>query len=112
MNNLSLPSSEDIARRLEQEESIVIAPNFYAYRWPGSIELKQGAGEEQIIVERGFGELNEADQILWNEWNARVRKYLETYTLPTLEDAVRIGVSRLLELRKQGVKNYIDARLW
>lgn len=32
MNNLSLPSSEDIARRLEQEQSIVIAPNFYAYR--------------------------------------------------------------------------------
>lgn len=30
MNNTILPSIEDIARRLEEEGSIVIAPNFYA----------------------------------------------------------------------------------
>lgn len=124
MSSAKFPSVEEIVEALNwsnynKKDWVKLGRNLRWYKWVNPeeeaqnvLELKEGIGKKQIIVQREFGQLTAMDQILWDKWDPEIREYLEKFTLPTLEDAVRACVSRLIELRSGGKEHYTDTRIW
>lgn len=112
----TIPSVEEIVEKLEwpdydAENWLELWENCRVYRIENSVEIKHGKGWQQNIVERTFGELSEKDRKLCLK-NNTTGEYIESFRFPTLREAVRACIVKIVELDSEWYKNYTDARLW
>jgi hypothetical protein len=91
------------------KSGIKIADWLRAIKWPNWVELIDETSG--IKVQREFGNFSEADQELLANWERKIKKYIRTYTLRTIQKAVKACIFRIFQLEEQGVVNYTDARV-